>query len=145
MNFKIVGVFVLLIIAVVVAVKFSQPQEPPPAATVTEAAPTAPTVTTDSFVEVSQIVPAMSGMTKETRGIVTVLNESKDNVFFTFKDAASDKTIKAVMFAKTNRDDPERKDMLLKSRDNNSVVHLKGEIDIYKGELEIKVWQVYEK
>lgn len=144
MNFKIVGVFVLLIIAVVVAVKFSQPQEPPPA-TVNETAPTAPTVTTDSFVEVSQIVPAMSGMTKETRGIVTVLNESKDNVFFTVKDAASDKTIKAVMFAKTNRDDPERKEMLLKSRDNNSVVHLKGEIDIYKGELEIKVWQVYEK
>ena len=113
--------------------------------TVIKNEPTAPTVTTDSFVEVSQIVPAMSGMTKETRGIVTVLNESKDNVFFTLKDAASDKTIKAVMFAKTNRDDPERKEMLLKSRDNNSVVHLKGEIDIYKGELEIKVWQVYEK
>ena len=144
MNFKIVGVFVLLIIAVVVAVKFSQPQEPPPA-TVIKNEPPAPTVTTDSFVEVSQIVPAMSGMTKETRGIVTVLNESKDNVFFTVKDATTDKTIKAVMFAKTNRDDPERKDMLLKSRDNNSVVHLKGEIDIYKGELEIKVWQVYEK
>ncbi len=113
--------------------------------TVIKNEPTAPTVTTDSFVEVSQIVPAMSGMTKETRGIVTVLNESKDNVFFTVKDATTDKTIKAVMFAKTNRDDPERKDMLLKSRDNNSVVHLKGEIDIYKGELEIKVWQVYEK
>lgn len=141
MNFKIVGVFLLVIVAVVVGWKFSQPQEPPPA-TVTEVAPS---VTTDSFVEVSQIVPAMSGMTKETRGIVTVLNESKDNVFFTVKDAASDKTIKAVMFAKTNRDDPERKEMLLKSRDNNSVVHLKGEIDIYKGELEIKVWQVYEK
>ena len=145
MNFKIVGVFLLVIIAVVVGWKFSQSQELPPAAAVTEAASTAPTVTTDSFVEVAQIVPAMSGMTKETRGIVTVLNENKDNVFFTVKDAASDKTIKAVMFAKTNRDDPERKDMLLKSRDNNSVVHLKGEIDIYKGELEIKVWQVYEK
>ena len=142
MNFKIVGVFLLVMVAVVVGWKFSQPQEPPPVAAVTE---NAPTVTTDSFVEVSQIVPAMSGMTKETRGIVTVLNEGKDNVFFTLKDAASDKTIKAVMFAKTNRDDPERKDMLLKSRDNNSVVHLTGEIDIYKGELEIKVWQVYEK
>ena len=142
MNFKIIGVFLLVIVVIVVGWKFSQPQEPSP---VIENAPTAPTVTTDSFVEVSQIVPAMSGMTKETRGIVAVLNESNDNVFFTVKDVAADKTIKAVMFAKTNRDDPERKEMLLKSRDNNSVVHLKGEIDIYKGELEIKVWQVYEK
>ena len=100
---------------------------------------------TSSLVEVREITEAMTGTTHETRGIVTTLREGKDNVFFTLRDANGNETIKGVLFAKTNRDDPSRKEMLLQSRDNNSVVYLKGEIDIYKGELEIKTWQVYTK
>ena len=97
-----------------------------------------------SFVEVSQITSAMKGMTKNTRGIVTILNEGKGNVYFNLKDPKTGKEIRCVMFAKTNNDNFGRKDLLLRSRDNNSVINVKGEVDVYKGELEIKVWQVYQ-
>ena len=96
-----------------------------------------------SFVEVSQITANMTGNTINTRGVVTILNENKGNVYFNLKDPKNGKEIRCVMFAKTNNNDPQRKVMLLKSRDANSVVNVKGEVNIYKDEIEIKVWQVY--
>ena len=96
-----------------------------------------------SFVEVSQINAGMVGMIKNTRGIVTILNENKGHVYFNLKDPKTGKEIRCVMFAKTNNDNSGRKDLLLRSRDNNSVVNIKGKVDEYKGELEIIVWQVY--
>lgn len=98
----------------------------------------------DSVIDISTITPAMSGTTKDVRGIVTSLYEKKGTVYFTLKDISGQATINGVLFAKTNNDAPERKKVLLKSRDNNSVVYIKGKIDIYKGKLEIKTWQVYD-
>ena len=168
MNFKVLGIFLVIIAGVIGAVVFTgddgkssnvapQTKKIEDSTTDTQerkserisepvAENPAPRKTsTSSLVEVREITEAMTGTTHETRGIVTTLREGKDNVFFTLRDANGNETIKGVLFAKTNRDDPSRKEMLLQSRDNNSVVYLKGEIDIYKGELEIKTWQVYTK
>lgn len=131
MNYKVLGVFGLIFLTAIVTYKFS-------------AAPSVPVKPANSiFVEVSEISPEMTGLTRETRGIVTDLNEAKGHVFFTLKDANTDRKIRAVMFAKTNADDPNRKQILLRSRENRAVVYLKGEIDVYRGELEIKTWQVF--
>ena len=97
------------------------------------------------FLEVREITSNMEGNTREVRGIVTILNEGKGNVFFTLKDVNNNSKIKCVLFSKTNANDPERKAMLLDSRDNQTVIYLKGKVDVYKGELEIKVWQVFKK
>lgn len=128
MNFKVLGLFGIIFLTAIITYKFTA-ENPAPSA--------------NTFVEVSEITPAMSGLTRETRGVVTEITEAKGHVFFTLKDALCDKKIRAVMFAKTNADDPNRKQILLNSRENNSVVHLRGEVDVYKGELEIKTWQVY--
>lgn len=150
MNLKVIGLFGIILLCVVGTIFFmndkqeSPPNAPPPATTPANNPPKNDDEL-KNFLRVEEITQAMSGMTKETCGIVTILNESKGNVFFTLKSPDSDKIIKCVLFAKTNNDDPERKQMLLESRDNNSLIYLKGEVDIYKGELELKVWQVYKK
>lgn len=178
MNYKVLGVFVLVIAVVIGVYAVNRPTPEPPVnpgseiTTGTNQPDTGKTDTnnpdtkkpeaiqpevnnpdtskpekpvTDSFVEVRDITAAMSGMTRETRGVVTVLNEAKGNVYFTLKDVSGNNTIKGVLFKKTNNDDPSRKEMLLQSRDSGSPIYLKGEIDVYKGELEIKTWQVYNK
>lgn len=127
MNFKVLGLFGIILITAVITNKFTS----------------APQITS-SFVEVSEISAEMSGLNRETRGIVTDISEAKGHVFFTLKDTLNDKKIRGVLFAKTNAENPNYKQILLHSRENNSVVRLRGEIDIYKGELEIKTWQVYE-
>ena len=127
LNYKILGLFGIIFITVAITYRFA----------------VAP-VNTNTFVEVSEISSDMSGLTRETRGVVTELNEAKGHVFFTLKDPLNDKKIRAVMFAKTNADDPNRKKILCNSLENRSVVRLRGEVDVYKGELEIKTWQVYE-
>ena len=48
----------------------------------------------------------MVGMTKQTQGIVTILNEAKGNVYFTLKSPNNGKTIKGVLFEKTNKKRP---------------------------------------
>ncbi len=127
MNFKLLGLFGIILLTAIITHNFSAPPQ-----------------VASSFVEVSDISADMSGLNRETRGIVTEIAEAKGHVFFTLKDAVNDKKIRGVLFAKTSAADPNRKQILLHSRETNSVVRLRGEIDIYKGELEIKTWQVYQ-
>lgn len=140
MSFKLrkmesIAVILGTIVAIMVAIHQCMPEPPPP--------PEPSKLQKPAFVEVSQITVAMEDITIDTRGVVTDLNENKSNIYFNLKDPNTGKEIRCVMFAKTNNDDPERKAMLLNSRDTNSVVKIKGEVDVYKGELELKVWQVY--
>lgn len=143
MNFKILGLFILIIIVAVGAYTFgsSSNNSTPPVAN--DVAQNKNVI--KSFFEVHEInaeYQELLGKTISTRGIVQNLNEGKGNVFFELRDSQSNSTIKGVLFAKTNSDNAGRKELLLQSRDTGSIVYLKGEIDIYKGELEIKAWKV---
>ncbi|MBQ7199717.1 MAG: exodeoxyribonuclease VII large subunit [Selenomonadaceae bacterium] len=149
MNFKILGLFILVIIVAVGAYTLGSSS-----GTSNSVQPTTPPVENDvvqnksvtkSFFEVHEITTEyqeLLGKTISTRGIVQSLNEGKGNVFFELKDPQNDSTIKGVLFAKTNSDNAGRKDVLLQSRDTGAIIYLKGEIDVYKGELEIKAWKV---
>lgn len=127
LNYKVLGLFGIIIITV--AVTFQIFHHAPE--------------TFSGTAEVSEITPKMIGVVRETRGIVLNLNEGKGNIFFTLKDVNTDKKIKGVIFSKTNVNNPEFKNLLIQSRDEKSVIFLNGEIDVYKGELEIKTWQVF--
>ena len=150
MNFKILGLFILIIIVAIGAYTFGSSSNNSNSVSSTtqpvenDVVPNQTVI--KSFFEVHEIksdYQELLGKTIETRGIVKSLNESKGNVYFNLKDPKTGKEIRCVLFAKTNNDAPERKILLLKSRDNNSVVNIKDEVAICKGELEIKVWQVY--
>lgn len=149
MNFKILGLFILVIVVAVAAYTFgsgtsnstSTSNSTPPVANNVAQNKTV----VKSFFEVHEITTEyqeLLGRTIETRGIVQSLNEGKGNVFFELRDPQNNSTIKGVLFAKTNSDNAGRKELLLQSRDTGSIVYLKGEIDVYKGELEIKTWKV---
>ena len=143
MNYKVLGLFVIvLIVAGAVYLYTNPPKEPPQP-------PSAPPIenqqeNTDAL-EVHNVDSFLVGKTKKVRGIVIKENEGKGNLYFTLKDVKNDATIKGVLFAKTIGKNPDYKPMLLKSLNNKSVVYLEGEINNYEGELEIKTWQVFEK
>lgn len=97
------------------------------------------------YLHVNQITSKLKGETIVTSGVVSELTERKDTVFFTLRDKAADRAIKCVMFRKTNVDNTERKVLLEKSIADGTEVYLQGEVDIYKNDLEIKVWKVFVK
>ena len=149
MNFKILGLFILIIIVAIGAYTFGSSSNNSNSVSSTtqpvenDVVPNQTVI--KSFFEVHEInaeYQELLGKTISTCGIVQNLNEGKGNVFFELRDSQSNSTIKGVLFAKTNSDNAGRKELLLQSRDTGSIVYLKGEIDIYKGELEIKAWKV---
>ena len=97
------------------------------------------------YFHVNQITSDLKGQTIVTSGVVGRLSEKKNIVFFTLKDVAANREIKCVMFGKTNSDNAGRKALLEKSEAAGLAVYLEGEVDIYKGDLEIKVWKVFTK
>lgn len=149
MNFKILGLFILVIVVAVGAYTLGSNNSHPVQST-TQTQPVKNDVVQNksvvkSFFEVHEITTEyqeLLGKTISTRGIVQSLNEGKGHVFFELKDPQNNSTIRGVLFAKTNSDNVGRKELLLQSRDTGSIVYLKGEIDVYKGELEIKAWKV---
>ena len=133
MNYKVLGLFVIVLIVAGAVYFYTNPPEEPPQPPSTDA------------LEVHNVDSFLVGKTKKVRGIVIKENEGKGNLYFTLKDVKNDATIKGVLFAKTIGKNPDYKPMLLKSLNNKSVVYLEGEINNYEGELEIKTWQVFEK
>lgn len=99
----------------------------------------------DTYVKIKDISAKMQGNTILTNGVVSQFSEGKNNVFFTLKDSNTNNAIKCVMFSKTNNNNTGRKELLQKSYNNGMPVNIEGEIDIYKGNLEIKVWKVFTK
>ena len=95
-----------------------------------------------NVLDVREVDSYMKGQTKNLRGKVIKANEAKDNLYFTLQDVHNNTTIKGVLFAKTNSKNPSRKQIILNSRDNQTVIYVKGKIDVYNGELEIITWDV---
>lgn len=96
------------------------------------------TVDTTSTMNIGQVTSSLRGTTITVRAKATGVKEVNGNVFFKLVDPNDGSKIAGVMFKKTNNDNPGRKAMLA----SGQTLTIKGEVDIYKGELEIKVWQV---
>lgn len=95
-----------------------------------------------NVVDVREVDSFMKGQNKDLRGKVIKANEGGGNLYFTLQDVKNTATIKGVLFAKTDNKNPALKQMLLRSRDNQTVIYVKGKIDVYNGELEIIVFEV---
>lgn len=92
---------------------------------------------------VGDITTDLQGKTVDVEGVASGVTERKGNIFFTFRDPETHKSIKGVIFKKTNNDNAGRADLLQESEANSKKINIQGQIDIYKGELEIKAWKVY--
>ena len=95
-----------------------------------------------NVVNVREVDSYMQGQTKNLRGKVIKANEGDGSLYFTLQDVRNSATIKGVLFAKTSNKNPMLKQMLLRSRDNQTIVLVKGKIDVYNGELEIITFEV---
>lgn len=99
---------------------------------------------TDSLVvAVKDITGDMKKKPVSTNGYVTKFSEGKGHVFFTLKDASTNKTINGVLFTDENQENIGRKAVLEQSYNNKILVYIDGVIDIYQNELEIKAKKVY--
>ena len=95
---------------------------------------------------VSGINKDMMGQTVTVKCKVANVKERKDTVFFILQDIKhQNKTVNGVMFKKTNTDNKERKEVLEHAAQGNSTVYIEGQVDEYKGALEVKAWKVYTK
>lgn len=92
---------------------------------------------------VQDITTSLEGKTVIVEGVASGVTEKNGNVFFVFRDPETQKSIKGVMFRKTSNDNEERMNLLEESQANNKKINIQGQVDIYKGELEIKTWKVY--
>lgn len=103
------------------------------------ASTTTPVVEPDGSVRIGNITTSLQGKTITTSGIAKNVTEAKDTIFFDLYDKKTNDSIKGVMFRKTNKDNEGRADLLRSGK----TVKVQGEIDVYKGSLEIKVWKVW--
>lgn len=71
------------------------------------------------------------------------LNKSSNTAFFDVKDVNSNIKIKGVIFNKTMNDNPGRLELLQSAANSDRQIYIEGEIDIYKGSLEIKAWKIF--
>lgn len=99
----------------------------------------------EDVLNVRQISKEQMGRTVTLVAKVLNVNHNKQSntVFFDIKDLNSDAKIKGVLFNKTINDNPERLDLLQSAANSGIPIYLKGEIDIYKGALEIKAWKIF--
>lgn len=93
---------------------------------------------TGRYTPISKITPDMQGMTVEVRAKAVDVKEVNGNVYCDLVDPNDGAQIKGVMFKKTNAENKNYK-ILLSSGES---LGIEGEVDVYKGELEIKIWQV---
>lgn len=96
----------------------------------------------DAISNTDYITSNMEGRNVRISGVASKVSEGKGNVFFYFKNEKTGQDIKCVMFKKTNNDNQGRKELIETSAYNGSVITLDGQVDVYKGEVEIKVWKV---
>lgn len=89
---------------------------------------------------IADINTSLQGKTITVRAAASNVKERNGTVFFRLTDPSDGAQIAGVMFKKTNNDNAGRKELLASGR----TLTIKGEVDVYKGELEIKVWQVSE-
>ena len=94
-------------------------------------------------VAVKDITGDMKKKPVSTNGYVTKLSEGKGHVFFTLKDASTNKTINGVLFIEDNQENNGRKAVLEQSYNSKTLVYIDGVIDTYQNELEIKAKKVY--
>lgn len=99
----------------------------------------------DRLYRVDEITDGMQGKTVTVEAKISDVKENKDNVFFVIRDVKSGKSIKGVMFKKTNTDNAGRLEVLKNAASGSSAIFINGEVDVYKGNLEIKAWKVYTK
>lgn len=99
----------------------------------------------EDIINVRQISKEMVGKTVVIAAKVSNvnLNKSSNTAFFDVKDINDNTQIKGVIFNKTVNDNPERLEVLQSAVNSGRHVYIKGEIDIYKGSLEIKAWKVF--
>ena len=95
---------------------------------------------------ISGINKDMMGQTITIKCKVANVKERKDTVFFQLQDIKhQNKTVNGVMFKKTNADNKERKEVLEHAAQGKSTIYIEGQVDEYKGALEVKTWKVYTK
>lgn len=104
---------------------------------------TAPNTSKEDITPVSKISSGLKGRTVTTRGIVTGISNNNGTVHFKLKDIDSGSMINGIMFKKTANDNAGREKLLQQSAKDKLPVYINGEVDIYKGNLEIKLWKVY--
>lgn len=96
----------------------------------------------ETLTDLSSISTDMQGHEVTTIGSVSdIYTSSKGHTFFTIKNQNT--TLKGVLFSAENDDLKGRLDLLNKYNNTNQNIHFKGQVDIYKGELEIIVSKVY--
>lgn len=94
---------------------------------------------------VSDINKSLIGQTVTIKCLVKNVAQPKETVFFDVVDPSSGAKLKGVLFNKTNTDNSGRKELLEDSMNSNRLIYITGEIDEYKGNLEIKAWRVFSK
>ena len=92
---------------------------------------------------ISDINEQQKGRQVSVSGYITKYSDGKENVFFTIKDPNKGTTIKCVLFASDNNELAGRREIIVNALSKNKLVFVDGEVDIYKGELEIKAKKVY--
>lgn len=96
----------------------------------------------ETMTELSSISPDMQGHKVTTFGSVSDLyTSSKGHTFFTITH--QDTKLKGVLFSAENDDLKGRLELLKKYNNTNEKIYFKGQVDIYKDELEIIVAKLY--
>ncbi len=94
---------------------------------------------------IREIDESLLGQNVVTTGTITRINEEEGHVFFTLTDKKADKNINCVLFAKTNEEHPENKNLAQKSKNEGSSIYVEGKVNKYKGKLQIITWKVFTK
>lgn len=99
----------------------------------------------NDVLNVSDISKSLLGKTVTVKCLIKNVDQPKNTVFFDATDPSSGKSIKGVLFNKTNNDNAGRKELLIDSMNNKKIIFITGEVAEYKGNLEIKAWKVFTK
>lgn len=156
---KILGIWLLVAAVIICGYQTyeklgekSDAPPPPPTAQTSSGAQNSPTAgkethRPDGLRYIREIDASMEGQNTVTTGTVTRIggDEEDGHVFFTLTDTKSKKSVRCVLFAKTNKDHPEYNELVQKSKDSGSAVYVEGKVNIYKGKLQIIAWKVFAK
>ena len=99
----------------------------------------------EGMIYIREIDSSLEDQTVLTGGTVTKASEGKGNIYFTLTDSKTQKSINCVLFAKTNENNPEYKEIVQRSKNDGSTLYVRGKVAIYEGALEIIAWKVSTK